>query len=678
MMRFLKARSPGFPTRVALAVVSMTPRQADRQPHMPGTDLYGDQLPAGAVSRLGTLRWRLGSGIHSIAFAPDGASVLVAGDGSVREWELATGKELRRIPAGTAERSYARFLPDANTLLNETGGYHRIDTIQLWDFTRWKEIRRWERPKRENPFSCFQLSPDGTNLVIGDDDGTLHFQDAATGKDLWKSTSLGEREVVFSPDGKTLATAYHEEIIDLWDRQTGKELRHLKGHERVHHLVGGGGMVPSISMRFSPDGKILISSSADGTTRLWDVASGKEVRRLESAKAWLGHVLYSPDARTLVITNGKAIDFYDADTFKLLRQMKDVDTNAIAFSSDGKRLALGGERLQVLDLATQKDVLPEFNGHDAHLRAAFFLAGGATLLTLGADSTVRFWDAATGREKWRFKTDPGDLSPTLSPDQRLLALGEWNGHVSIWDLQTCKRLLRWQAESGLLNTVAFSPDGKTLATGGYDKVIRLWEAATGTAIGQLKAEGVNGISLVAFSPDGKLLASLDLVGSHVGGDGGDFIRLWDVASGKEVGRLTGPEKEVTQFAFSSDGRTLASVAYVPPIRLWDVATTEQRGALPVPTDRAWRIALSPDGRWLVSDGGDEAIHVWDLAFGKELQRLQGFRGGVKWLAFSPNGRRLVSAHGDTTALVWDLQPAAEKARRLAEAFHEGQKPQNKK
>ncbi len=216
---------------------------------------------------------------------------------------------------------------------------------------------------------------------------------------------------------------------------------------------------------------------------------------------------------------------------------------------------------------------------------------------------------------------------------------------------------RWQADAGppgypdgygTLDVVAFSPDGTTLATGGFDKKVHLWNTATGAEVWHT-VDHQTGLSQLLFSPDGKWLASVD--GNHWDSAGGCDVYLWDAATGTEVRRLKGSDKKVRSLAFSPDGKTLAVVNDNEPIRLWETATWQVRGRLPAPDDYTYALVFSPNSRLLALTQSRRPTQLWDVLSGKKVASLDG--SGTGRLAFAPDGRALATS-GDTSALLWPL------------------------
>ena len=249
-------------------------------------------------------------------------------------------------------------------------------------------------------------------------------------------------------------------------------------------------------------------------------------------------------------------------------------------------------------------------------------------------------------------------SITFSPDGKTLASG--GSSFRLWDATTGRALgepLRIDdgGNSHSVKSVAFSPDGKTLASGGEDGTVRLWDAATGRAFDEPvlrrnKGDGYRGVNGVAFSPDGKTIAWID----------GDLIRLWDTVTGKTLGEpLRGHDDRATSLAFSPDGKTLASGSWDETIRLWDVATGRTVGELLRGHESRRRsgvtsVAFSPDGTTLASGSNDATVRLWDVATREALgDLLRGHQGAVESVAFRPDGTTLASGSSDNTIRLWD-------------------------
>jgi WD40 repeat protein len=717
----------------------------------PRTDRYGDPLPERALARLGTMRWHQASAPTYVAFTADSKRLLTASeDRVIRLWDVSTGKEIRRFEGKQVTMPKAdRIVADEMAVLAYAfgGGY------------------------------SVALAPDGKAVAAAGSDNVIHLWETATGKATRqiKGPPGGLTTLVFSPDGKTLAARAGDQAIHLWESATGKEIRHIKGQQFPTNgpgfaVPGGlGGLV------FSPDGKLLAGSeiaianrrqsaavklweadsgkvsqaipvrepygvssltfSADGkvlaygggnTIHLVEVASGKEIRRIQGPQTGVPALAFSADGKIIAAKtfNDPAIHLYDVATGKVVRQLGGARLPAgqqmvvatswnnrsfaqdLAWSPDGKLIAAGGGHgLRVWEAATGKDYPLDWAGHHDDITAVAITPDGALVASQGADGTVRLWEKARGKERHRFQTPRGTTCAAFTADGRTVALGTADGKVRLHETATGEEVCRLIGHQNGVVAVAFSPDGKTVASrGAYDHIIQLYDTATGkirrqiTLQPQRNAEAAligfagqggytgPGMNLV-FSPGGKTLAS-PVAGSNnlprppptsaAPPGTPDTLTLWDVASGRVVRRIELPAQySIKGFAFAPDGRTVATANTDQTITLWEVASGKERarlarvGRLPVSVNnipvfsmprilaghlRAAEatIVFAPDGRSLAMCGPDQSIRVWDVAAGKEIGELKGHGGKVTTLAMSADGNTLVSGSTDTTILVWDL------------------------
>jgi WD40 repeat protein len=602
--------------------------------------------------------------VVGIAVSPDGRQILSGGsDTTVRLWDVASGKEVRRFEGPTASVESVAFAPDGRLAVGagrkaskegkpEKGDY----SVWLWEVATGKPVHRFEG--HTELVSSVAFLPDGRYVASGSWDLTVRLWDVRSEqqKQLFKGHESSVQCVAVSPDGRTVLSGdWWNKTVRLWDVETGQELRRLEGH-------GG----PVFSVAFSPDGKAALSAGRDRTIRLWDVKTGRLIRCFPEQRTEILSVAFSPDGRRVLSVSGFRVCLWDVASGQEIGCF-DWPANRgplrVAFSPDGRFAACAGADKVVRLLWFSETAEPRKPAGAADKGQLAVDTGGFDLpiivkqpdklVTVIVPKVNKLVDLPPGEYELELAGQPEDFR--LSADKVTLAKGE-KQTVSIREVPPSKppheitEVRRFEGHTGAVEQVVFSPDCRRALSGSQDKSVRLWEVETGKQVRQFEGNTQN-VHGVALSRDGRqaLSAEFDFANR-------DFpIRLWDVETGKEIRRFSGHTDKIWNVVFSPDGNRAVSCSDDRTIRLWDVSAGTEVRQFTGHESAVGRVAFAPDGRSILSGAGDATVRLWDVETGKELRRFEGHTEWISGVAFSPDGRQAVTTALDRSMRLWDVE-----------------------
>jgi WD40 repeat protein len=603
-------------------------------------------------------------------------------------WTLCNGPLLHTFQAHSTQVTSLAFSPDGTTLA--TGG--EDGRIGLWDTEAARQIFYLD-PEPRSLVAAVVFSPDGKTLVSGGWDSLVRVWDAASGqlRAVLSDQKAWVRCLAISPDGKSLASAGDAGEIIIWDLATFQQQANLSGRR---------GVVTSLA--FSRDNSTLAACTGwgeDGSgVDLWILENGTyELKSRIPVPAY--SIAFSPDCSTLALAGYSDIQFWDMEAAQLRNASirSAGNSKSMAFMPDGKSLlSCGSNRTVRLSQMPVNQTNAASQEIGAHLDSVLCVAAspdGTTLASGASDGSVKLWNTSaipgqsTSKNANKFPplldvhsrggirsllivpnsnsvlavsthgADFRDIAsgkriafwpePTgrgaISPNGKLLATTALDNRVKLWDTTQRKLLASIEGQpagdSGRLVAMAFSPDGKVLATGGYapNEFIKFWDAeASLKLIRQTRTPHTAGISALAFSPDGKMLAAALL---------SDRVLITD-ASGRTERLIQVDGAEVPAIAFSPDSRLLATALDSGRISLWDVQTGRLHCALKGHTSTVGAITFTPDGSTLASASADSTVRLWDVATGQQRVAFESHTSSVTSLVFSQDGDTLIQGRND--------------------------------
>ena len=473
--------------------------------------------------------------------------------------------------------------------------------------------------------------------------------------------------VRFSRDGSRVVTASWDKTARVWDAKTGREICRFTGHREGVS-----------SCAISDDLTVAASGDMKRTLVFWDARTGRELARHENQENTVIAMALAPDGRTLATSSVKAVRVWDMHTQQMIREHKEegMEVRPVEFSSDGTLLmASGASGIWVWDAKTGAEIRRVAPPGAGSIFALASQPNGSLLATRGDDHKTRLWDTRTWREvrQWDEQAD-GSRSLRFTPDGKSLALGS-NGKVVLRDVKTGAESGRFTLggkEDCWMMSMAFSPDGATLATAGTEHAVRMWDVAKRSEVADSAGHRgpVRGIAFVSAAKD---RAPMIVTG------GDDSALCWWDLSGKELARVVAYGRGMHALAGSRDGRVVASAGSGKSIHFWNVA--EQKEQARFQADGGIdNVAVSRDGSLVAAAGWqDRSVRLFDPRNGVQVQRilLKGVNYADMPLAVSPDGRIVVSGSSDRTInemygwdakdgrLLWTIQAHAAGDRAVA-------------
>ncbi|MHC5111460.1 MAG: protein kinase domain-containing protein [Planctomycetota bacterium] len=583
--------------------------------------------------------------VWSVAFSADGAFVASASgtsagsDHSIRIWDAATGILHSRLEGNGLPFTGVVFVGESRQLAATS-----LDgNLRMWNLDTESNPQILLAHSRE--MARLAASPDGRWLAAGSGDGKIHLQNLVDGSNVaWEGHDASIAALAFSPDSRWLASGAQDNTARIWEVATQIEHRTLVGHSQ--YVTG---------VAFSPDGRWIVTASRDKTLRLWDRDTGDVLATMHGHRSDVLAVAFDPLGRWVVSgSRDNTIALWRVPSGEQLTTLRGHNywVTALACDPEGLGIVTGSPdgSVKLWKNAPREDIAA-LAGHTGLIPSVSFSPDGKHLASASLDGTVKIWDIQEHSEvrtldagAWRMH------AVAYHPNGNQLAGGASDGAV-VWNAANGEKVLELKKQSAGVLGLAYSPDGKRLATASPDRTVMLWDAQNGEHLATLSGHA-GWVWSVAFSPDGRILAT---------GSDDRTVRLWDVAAARYMATLSGHGQRVSSVDFSPDGTRLASASVDKTIKLWDIARRSQTDTLRGHSNAVLAVAFSPDGTRLVSASHDTSIRLWDPATAQAIVTLRGHSHWVHAVSFSPDGSRIASGGGtyegsDCVVRLWEATP----------------------
>lgn len=622
--------------------------------------------------------------VTSVAFSPDGKYALSGSiDKTMKLWDVVTGREIRTFSGSTARVTSIAITQDGRYTVS--GDEDITNNIKLWDITSGKQIRTFSG--HEGGTGAIAFSPDGKHILSTGgvvSDKTLKLWDVASGMEIrtFGGSTSPVTSIAVTPDGKYV-------ISGSWDN--------------------------SVTPTQKPDGTFIEAKakSTDNTIRVWEIATGRQVKAFHKSGNWVETIAITPDGKYVIsghyedsarmweIASGRQVKVFDGD-----------GVSSIAISPDGKHALFGCVmEMKLWDIAAGREIRA-FKGLKGWVHSIVFSPDGKHVLSGDDSTTPKLWDIVSGKENRRFGGYTQQVaSVVLSPDGNQMVLAQNYGLLNTWDISTGRQLKMLKHTLGI-KTVSISSNGTRVVAGGWDfsksaTALKFWDMASGKETETIMHEGYFWIQSTAIGPDSKSVLWSD----HT------TLRLSEIATGREIRAFSGGHKfEIRYAAMSVDGRFAVSDDS-QTINIWDISTgrivksfknegatqtvcSDGKGVLVIGMDHDqgklvfmfWDIstnreiktlkadydtkiigdgwqgyksvnlaAMNSDGRYVLW-AGNRTLHLWDMQSGKEIRTFSGHINNISSIGISTDEKYVYSGGHDGTTRLWDINTGKEIAQ----------------
>jgi WD40 repeat protein/tetratricopeptide (TPR) repeat protein len=589
--------------------------------------------------------------VNEVAVSPDGHTVLSAGsDYRVITWDAQTGVQRSVWHGHHGAVTTVAFLPDGKRALS--GSWDK--TLILWDVESGQPIKRLEA--HVAPVTALGISPDGRRAISAScrresyascKEGQFIIWNLERQRPLHSFEGHHDRinDVIFSPDGNTVLSTSEDRSLRLWDAAIGREQRVLLDDDYEYISAAA----------FHPDGKtIAFNIDNAGTIVLWDLETWGETRRLRGHTGWSSNLKFSADGKYLLSAgvDMKILlwEVASGDLIHKYEQGHDGAVTSVAFAPDGRSFVSGAHDSTVIRWSIDPVVIQQrLSGHREGVWAVAVRSDGRVALSGSADDQMIAWDLQTGAVRQTFQQHTDRIwDVAFSPDGYQALSGSSDKTMILWDVETGEQLDTVEHKAEVF-AVAFGRDGRIALSSARDRTFTLWKITPNwrmDPVGQELRGHLGAVRDIAVATQSDRALS-------AGEDG--FIILWDLTARQPISTFVGHEAAVTSVDFSPDEHTALSGGYDGSLILWDLTTGKEiRRFSKSHRAEVSKVVFSPDGTRALSSSADASVILWDVATGEPIQTFPWHTASVRDVVFLPDGRHALSGSVDRTLVLWQL------------------------
>ena len=579
--------------------------------------------------------------MRSLALSKNGQVMLTGSyDGIVRLWDVQSGREIRKFEGHSSIVFDVEISPNGRYVL--TGS--RDNTARLWEIETGREVRKYIG--HTSGVQSVAFSPDGHKVLTGSLDGTARLWSVSSERQIRQFNCnflglLGVHSVEFLPAGLQMITGGMDSVC-LWDVQSGRQIRKFKSdNEKIHCLS------------CSSDGRFVLTGNSDDTARLWEASSGREIHQFGGHSSAVTSAAFSSDgARVLTCDLFGQIRLWDRISCREINSYKGHSSQVYssAFMPDNKHvLTCSQDKTAILWDAVSGHEIVKFEGYNSNIHSVAFSTDDRLMATGCFDGTVQLWDASSGQGKIKLQNGNGPIQVIrFSDNRRQVFIGSLNGPSRLWSVDSARIANTiQQKKSGV--KIEISPDFNQVLQWNHRESDVYWRNSSGKVLSKISYDSSR-ITSVALSPSGHYVFS---------GDDKGIIHLRDIDSGQKIYQFDRFNSGVRIVQYSQDGNYISVITYAGIMYILEAMSGREIQKFQEHDSEVASLGFSPDGLHLLIGNNLGTAYLYEVESGKVIKKFDGHTDRITSIAFSQYGSFVLTGSWDNSARLWDIESGQE-------------------